>query len=110
MSDTVNRRDFLTAGAAVAGTLAFQGGLYAQGASSINVGIIGCGGRGSGALRDVLDADKETRIAAICDLDEGKAKATFRGLKDKRGDRLIASEENVFSGEHGLTNQPLHRK
>lgn len=102
MSDTVNRRDFLAAGAVAAGTLAGASGLYAQGASSINVGIIGCGGRGSGALRDVLDADKETKIAAICDLDEGKAKATFRGLKDKRADRLIATEENVYGGLDGF--------
>lgn len=101
MSETVSRREFLATGAAVAGTLAGASNLYAQGASSINVGIIGCGGRGSGALRDVLDADKEVKVAAICDLHESKAKATLGFLRDKRKDRLLASDETVFSGLDG---------
>ncbi|MCS6851765.1 MAG: Gfo/Idh/MocA family oxidoreductase [Gemmataceae bacterium] len=101
MNPTLDRRDFLTAGTAAAGTLAFSAGLYAQGMSSINVGIIGCGGRGSGALRDVLDADPEVKIAAICDLNEGRAKSTLRALKNKQADRVMATEETTFHGLEG---------
>src|SRR5207248_1390608 len=77
MSDTVNRRDFLTAGAATAGALAFSGGLFAQGSNTINVGIIGCGGRGGGALINVLEADRDVKITALCDLHENKAKGAL---------------------------------
>ena len=81
MSDSVDRRDFLTTGAAAAGALAFAANLYAQDSQTINVGIIGCGGRGSGAVRNILDADKNVRITALCDLHENKAKGTLAGAK-----------------------------
>lgn len=101
MSETVNRRDFLTASAAVAGTLTLSSKLFAQGGSSINIGIIGCGGRGSGALQNVLEADKEVKVAAICDLHESKAKGTFGSLKAKHGNRLLATEDTCFHGLDG---------
>jgi myo-inositol 2-dehydrogenase/D-chiro-inositol 1-dehydrogenase len=97
----LNRRDFLTTGAAVAGGLAFAGGLYAQGQQSINVGIIGCGGRGSGALRNILDADKEVKIAAICDLVEDKAKGTLANLKKRNAQQTTATDQTVFHGLDG---------
>ena len=97
----LDRRDFITAGAAVAGGLAFAGGLYAQGQQSINVGIIGCGGRGSGALRNILDADKEVKIAAICDLNEGKAKGTLANLKKRNPNQTTATDDKVFHGLDG---------
>ena len=70
MSETVNRREFVTAGAVTAGALALgTSRLFAQSSQSINVGIIGCGGRGGGAIINVLEADKDVKIAAICDGD-----------------------------------------
>jgi myo-inositol 2-dehydrogenase / D-chiro-inositol 1-dehydrogenase len=101
MSDPVDRRSFLTASAAVAGTLTLSSKLFAAGGSSINVGIIGCGGRGSGALGNVLEADKEVKVAAICDLHEGRAKGTFNGLKTRHPDRLMATEDAVYHGLDG---------
>ncbi|HKA06588.1 MAG TPA: Gfo/Idh/MocA family oxidoreductase [Gemmataceae bacterium] len=102
MSDTVNRRDFLAAGAAVASTLTLSSRLFAAGDSSINVGVIGCGGRGSGALRNVLDADREVRVAALCDLNESKVKNTYANLKKRQADRLMAKEENCYHGLDGF--------
>ena len=91
MSETVNRRDFLTASAAVAGTLMLSSKMYAAGSGSINIGIVGCGGRGSGALQNVLEADKEVKVAAICDLIEGRAKGTFKQL-EKQARRSAARD------------------
>ena len=52
-----NRRDFLKA-SAVAGAAVSAGGLYAAaGNDVIKVGLIGCGGRGTGAIRNILDAE-----------------------------------------------------
>lgn len=101
MSETVNRRNFLTASAAVAGTLTLSSKLFAGEGGSINVGIIGCGGRGSGALGNVLEADPEVKVAAICDLNESTAKRTFANLKAKQGSRLMATEDAVFHGLDG---------
>jgi myo-inositol 2-dehydrogenase/D-chiro-inositol 1-dehydrogenase len=102
MSETFDRRDFLAAGAAVAGTLTLSSQLFAGGSSSINVGVIGCGGRGSGALRNVLDADKEAKLAAVCDLNESKAKSTYEAVKKRQGDRVMATDDNVYSGLDGF--------
>jgi predicted dehydrogenase len=103
MSEAVNRRDFLTAGAAVAGTLAFQGALYAADSQTMNVGLIGCGGRGMGAMRDVLNADKNVQVVGLCDLFENKVKGALKSLKgSKRGDQVVATEDHCFHGFHGF--------
>lgn len=100
MSDTVSRRDFLAAGAAAATTLV-AAKMYAQTSQTIKVGIIGCGGRGSGALQNVLESDKDVQVAAICDLVESKAKATLNGLKKRHPDRVMPTADEVFSGLDG---------
>src|SRR5262245_15983520 len=102
MSESINRRDFLTAGAAVAGTLAFQGALYAADSQTMNVGLIGCGGRGMGAVRNILDADKNVQIVGLCDLFEDKVKRALGNLqKGKRTDQIVASPETCFHGFDG---------
>jgi len=101
MSESVDRRNFLTTGAIAAGGLMLNSNLFAQGSNTINVGIIGCGGRGSGAVRNILDADKEVKIAAICDLHENKAKGLLANLKKKNADRVTATDETVFHGLDG---------
>jgi myo-inositol 2-dehydrogenase / D-chiro-inositol 1-dehydrogenase len=99
MSESIDRRDFLTAGAAVAGTLAFQGALYAADSQTMNVGLIGCGGRGMGAVRNILDADKNVQIVGLCDLFEDKVKRALGTLqKGKRTDQVVANQETCFHG------------
>jgi predicted dehydrogenase len=102
MSEAVNRRDFLTAGAAVAGTMAFQGAVYAADSQTINVGLIGCGGRGMGAMRDVMQADKNVQVVGLCDLFEDKVKGALNSLKrGKKAEQIVASEDTCFHGFDG---------
>jgi myo-inositol 2-dehydrogenase/D-chiro-inositol 1-dehydrogenase len=62
MSDknTADRRDFIkqstaaAVGATVLGHLATPSGAYAQGDETVKVGLIGCGGRGTGAATQAL--------------------------------------------------------
>jgi predicted dehydrogenase len=66
------RRDFLTtttaaAGAAVAGQLGLAPGAYAAGGDPIKVGLIGCGGRGTGAADNVLHAAPNVTVVALAD-------------------------------------------
>src|SRR5262249_39094841 len=90
---TPTRRDFLTAsaaGATLAATGAFAAGAYAGGNDEIKVGVIGCGGRGSGAADNVLHSAKGLKIVAIGDAFE------FR-VKDLRGrlQRLVKEDDRV---------------
>src|SRR5204863_9190588 len=73
----------------------------AQTSQTMKVGLIGCGGRGSGAARDVLEADKDVQITALCDLHEAKAKATLASLKKRSADRVAVTPDTIFTGLDG---------
>jgi predicted dehydrogenase len=95
------RRDFLKAtagtGAVLAGGLALARGAHAAGSDAIKVALIGCGGRGSGAAQDCLEADPAVRIVAVADAFEDKARAAAERLK-KNGDRATVPADRVFAG------------
>src|SRR5262245_15603326 len=71
-----NRREFLKSSTvAVGGAVAAQAGLlgtaHAAGSDVIKVGLIGCGGRGTGAAENLCEAakdDKNVKIYALGDL------------------------------------------
>src|SRR5438874_2068214 len=74
MSDTqknVSRRGFIkagaVAGAAVATGLVNVPFVHAAGSDVIKVGIVGCGGRGTGAGQNVLLSAKNVQIVALAD-------------------------------------------
>ncbi len=80
MQNDLNRRRFLqtSAGLAAAG-IAAGGALPAfarigvhNGAGKIKVGVIGCGGRGTGAADDILSASPDTVIVALGDMFEDR--------------------------------------
>ncbi len=85
-----SRRDFLKTGTAAAlATGLLSTGVYAAGSDEIKVGIIGCGGRGGGAGKDVLRAAKNVTIVALGDAFDDRARGTQRGLEE------FAKEEEV---------------
>src|SRR5262249_26442464 len=103
------RRDFLKAGAAgaVAANLSLLANVHAAGSDAIKVGIIGCGGRGSGAAYDVLQAAPNVQIVALGDafefrvkglrsrlLNAGKKDAAIKAL----GNSVDLPEERCFAG------------
>lgn len=51
-----SRREFLKTGTAVAAGLSFVPYAHAAGSDAIKVGVVGCGGRGSGAAEDICNA------------------------------------------------------
>ncbi len=77
-----NRRDFLKVSATAAlaaGTLAT--GVHAAGSDEIKVGVIGCGGRGSGAAENVLHAAKGVAVVALADAFADRANGLKRRLE-----------------------------
>ncbi|HOM17084.1 MAG TPA: twin-arginine translocation signal domain-containing protein, partial [Thermoguttaceae bacterium] len=62
-----SRREFLklAAGAAAVSTLPLARSVHAAGSDVLKVGLIGCGGRGSGAAVNALDADAGTKLVAM---------------------------------------------
>ena len=65
-----SRRDFLKVSSVAAAALAIVPNAHAAGADGIKVGLIGCGGRGSGAIENLCEAmgdDTGVTITALAD-------------------------------------------
>jgi predicted dehydrogenase len=103
-TDSNSRRDFLktssvAAVGAVAGSLSVARTAHAAGSDEIKVGLIGCGGRGSGAAGDTLSANKSgVKIVAVGDAFEDRMRGTVEGLKRRFGDRVDVPKDRQFVG------------
>jgi myo-inositol 2-dehydrogenase/D-chiro-inositol 1-dehydrogenase len=97
---STNRRDFFKSSAAVAAGAALTSVVnhaYAGGDDVIKVGIIGCGGRGSGAAEDCLRGSKETKIVALGDAYKDHATGLKKRLVRYK-DRVDVPDERCFGG------------
>jgi predicted dehydrogenase len=104
----VSRRDFLKGSAAASAAVLVSGVashvVHAAGSDAIKVGLIGCGGRGNGAIRDFLSAAKNlnanVKVVAFGDLWLDRAKGTMGGLKNDNNfkDRVDCTDERCFGG------------
>lgn len=78
MSESLQRRDFLSATATTGAVLGLGGQAAAQdntgSANRLNVGIIGTGGRGTGLAR-TFQEQPGVEITYVCDVDQGRAAA-----------------------------------
>ncbi len=87
----------LAAGAAVA-PLALQRSAHAAGSDIVKVGLIGCGGRGSGAAANAMNAGKDVRLVAMGDLFADKAQAARKALKTIKPDQVMVDDDHLFDG------------
>jgi len=108
-----NRRDFLSTSAittavastAMASSVSFLSrSAYAAGSDIIKVGLIGCGGRGSGAANDAMKADAGCRLTAIADVFYDRLQDGKKQLQKTLGEQYEVKEEQCFSGWEALDN------
>jgi len=100
----INRREFLkqsgslAAGAAVLGSL--PNTAFAAGDNTIRLALIGCGGRGSGAVGDALSVPDSgpVKLYATADLLEEKMERSLKALRKKFPDRIDVTEDRKFRG------------
>ena len=98
---TGDRRDFLIGGAALGAATLLPTAVHAAGDDTIKVGVIGCGGRGSGAAENCMEADKAIKIVAMCDYFPEKAKNSAKSLAKKFGQERVTVGDNLFGGLDG---------
>ncbi len=79
----LSRREFLRNSAVTAGGITLASGIpmrvWAAENATIRVGVIGCGGRGSGAAQNCVDSSQGVSIVALADAFQDR----LNGLKDK---------------------------
>jgi len=98
-----SRRDFiktsaLVAGAAAAGSVLPVGGVYAAGSDVIKVGLIGCGGRGSGAALNALHGDPSAKLISMGDMFEDKLVASAERIRKEEPQRVDVPKNRQFVG------------
>ncbi len=100
---STNRRSFLKTAAvtASAATLAASNANrfgHTAGNDEIKVGLIGCGGRGSAAANDAMDADPGVKVIALSDIFPDKVQKTLQGLKDRKPEQTLVKDDCCFVG------------
>ena len=68
-------------GAAPYGALSLARSAHAAGSDVIKIGLIGCGGRGSGAATNAMNAGKDVRLVAMADVFADRLEDSRQRLK-----------------------------
>ncbi|HVV98761.1 MAG TPA: Gfo/Idh/MocA family oxidoreductase [Planctomycetaceae bacterium] len=107
-SEQTSRRDFLKTGTAAvlagafASSLSVEKSVYAAGSDVLKIGLIGCGGRGTGAALQALTADPNTRLTAVADTFADRVSAKLGELKNSpAADRVTVDADHQFVGFDG---------
>lgn len=81
---TPSRRTFLQASAAsvAASSVLLPGAYAAAGNDTLRVGLVGCGGRGTGAAKQALRADPKVKLVAMCDVFSDRLQESLGNLKN----------------------------
>ncbi len=101
-----SRREFLKTSGAVAagtvtGTLAVPRDAHAAGSDEIKVGLIGCGGRGTGAASQALNTAAKygpVKLVAMGDVFAENVEHRFKALEKQYKDQLDVPPERRFAG------------
>ncbi|MBN1853672.1 MAG: Gfo/Idh/MocA family oxidoreductase [Pirellulales bacterium] len=102
-----SRRDFLrhsaiAAGAAVVSQSGLAAGAFAAGNDTMKIALVGCGGRGTGAAIDCLNAAKivgqPIQLIAVADAFENRARSALRQIQKEWAASVDVPEERIFVG------------
>ena len=102
------RRKFLTTASQALATTTLLSGVthslhsslvHAAGSDSINIALIGCGGRGGGAAADALGiVEAPLKLTALADVAEGRTEMVRRILSRQFPDQVDVPNDRMFKG------------
>jgi len=96
----VSRRSFLktSAAASLAAATFDTSRIFAAGSDKIRVGLIGCGGRGSGAAKDCVKSSENVEIVAMGDVFENRLNSSLAKLSMEIDDKVSVTRDSCFVG------------
>jgi predicted homoserine dehydrogenase-like protein len=101
----ISRRDFLkdSSAATVGGLIATSALGHAAEKSATNnrilkVGLIGCGGRGTGAASQALKADPNVRLTAMADVFADRLQSSLATLRKVAAAKIDVTDATCFVG------------
>ena len=78
---------------------------YAGGSDTLRVGLVGAGGRGTGAAEQALSADKNTKLVAVADAFQDNLESSLETLKKSPvGDRVDVPSDRRYVGFDAYKN------
>lgn len=104
MNNKKSRRDFLKkSGAAAIGTTMLNMALPTNSfgfnnSQTLKVGLIGCGGRGSGAANQALTADNNVVLTAMADIFPDRMESSLNNLKELHENKVQVGKDKQFIG------------
>lgn len=105
VSRSTTRRDFLkrsaVAATAAVGAQSIARNAYAAGGDTLRVGMVGCGGRNTGAAVEALKADPGARLVAMCDIFMDRVKSRRERIKAQMKDQVVVDDDHCFTGFDG---------
>jgi myo-inositol 2-dehydrogenase/D-chiro-inositol 1-dehydrogenase len=94
----ISRRQFAKVGGiATVGTLLSTSSVWASNNNTLKVGLIGCGGRGTSAAEQALNADENVVLSAMADAFSDRLEESLQKLSGKFGQKVQVSN-NKFVG------------
>ncbi len=105
VTQSVTRRDFIkSAGVAAGAVAASQVGLpgaWAAGSDEIRVGLIGAGGRGTGAVLDAIKGAPGVKLVAAAELFADRLAASRKTMATRGGAAATIPDDRAFTGLDG---------
>jgi predicted dehydrogenase len=106
-SGSTSRREFLKNTGCMAVASAMAGGavplVHAAENNTINVALIGCGGRGTGAAADALSVDQgPVKLVALADVFEDRVRNSYENLKNQYANQMDVPQDRQFVGFDGF--------
>ena len=101
-----NRRGFIKTTGQAAAVSALAGAsiphVHAQSSDTIQIALVGCGGRGTGAAGDALNVPNgNTKLVAMADVFPNKLENSYRSLKNRFKGKVDVPAERQFIGFDG---------
>jgi predicted dehydrogenase len=101
---SASRRGFLGAGAAAsfaAGLMVHSSSVAAEKPQGIRLAIVGCGGRGAGAVNDSLTINDGVTLVAAADLSVSKCASLRQALAGPHKEKVALEDSKMYGGLDG---------
>lgn len=108
MNDSMSRRDLLKTSGRIAAATALAGvaipkHVHAAENNTIQVALVGCGGRGTGAAQNALSVQNgPIKLVAMADVFPNKLKSSYESIKGQFGEKVDVPEDRKFIGFDGF--------
>lgn len=101
MTDSTTRRNFLKTGTVAAAAATVSGTAFAGEDNTIQIALVGCGGRGTGAAQNALNVDNgPIKLVAMADVFDSRLSGSFNAISNgfKGTGKVDVPKERQFLG------------